>query len=30
LQQQKFDHLINLEGGVEAWAREVDADMPVY
>ena len=30
LQQQKFEHLINLEGGVEAWAREVDADMPVY
>lgn len=22
--------LINLEGGVEAWAREVDPDMPVY
>ena len=23
-------NLVNLDGGVEAWAREVDADMPVY
>lgn len=29
--QQQFDRpLINLDGGVDAWARDVDADMPVY
>ncbi|HHJ13821.1 MAG TPA: sulfurtransferase [Gammaproteobacteria bacterium] len=25
-----IDHSINLEGGVDAWARTVDPDMPVY
>ena len=30
LKQQKIEHLINLEGGVDAWAREVDSDMPLY
>ena len=30
LLQQNIDHLINLDGGVDAWAREVDADMPLY
>ena len=30
LQQQELENLVNLEGGVDAWAREVDADMPVY
>ena len=30
LQQQDFDNLINLDGGVDAWARSVDPDMPVY
>jgi rhodanese-related sulfurtransferase len=30
LQQQSIDNLINLDGGVDAWAREVDPDMPVY
>ena len=30
LQQQDCDNLINLEGGVDAWARQVDPDMPVY
>ena len=30
MQQQISNELINLEGGVEAWARQVDADMPVY
>lgn len=30
LQQQSIDKLINLDGGVDAWAREVDSDMPVY
>lgn len=29
--QQQFSHtLVNLDGGVDAWAREIDADMPVY
>lgn len=30
LQQQSMDKLINLEGGVDAWARDVDPDMPLY
>ena len=30
LLQQNIEHLINLDGGVDAWAREVDADMPLY
>jgi rhodanese-related sulfurtransferase len=30
LQQQSIDNLVNLDGGVDAWAREVDSDMPVY
>ena len=30
LQQQSFDNLINLDGGVDAWARQVDINMPVY
>lgn len=25
-----FDNLINLAGGINAWAREVDPDMPTY
>ncbi|MDH3220975.1 MAG: rhodanese-like domain-containing protein [Gammaproteobacteria bacterium] len=28
--QQHNGVLINLDGGVDAWAREVDPDMPVY
>ncbi|MDH3534659.1 MAG: rhodanese-like domain-containing protein [Gammaproteobacteria bacterium] len=28
--QQQASVLINLDGGVDAWAREVDPDMPVY
>jgi len=29
--QQEFEQpLINLDGGVDVWAREVDPDMPVY
>ena len=29
--QPRIDaELINLDGGVDAWARDVDADMPVY
>ena len=30
LQSQCTASLINLDGGVDAWARDVDADMPVY
>jgi rhodanese-related sulfurtransferase len=30
LERIGFARLINLAGGVEAWAREVDRDMPVY
>jgi rhodanese-related sulfurtransferase len=30
LQQQGIRHMINLEGGVDAWARVVDKNMPLY
>ncbi len=30
LHQQSFDRLINLDGGVDAWARQVDRDMTLY
>lgn len=30
LQGQSFDQLINLDGGVDTWARQVDLDMAVY
>lgn len=30
LESMGFDNLINLAGGINAWAREVDPDMPVY
>jgi rhodanese-related sulfurtransferase len=30
LQPQTRLRLINLDGGVDAWARSVDPDMPVY
>ena len=30
LQQQVDGELINLDGGVDAWAREVDPDMALY
>ena len=30
LQHQAIKNLINLEGGVDAWAREVDTEMPLY
>lgn len=30
LEQQGFDNLINLEGGVEAWAQDVDPTMERY
>jgi rhodanese-related sulfurtransferase len=30
LRQQALENLVNLDGGVDAWARTVNADMPVY
>ena len=30
LLQQDIDHLINLDGGVDAWAQTVDQDMALY
>ncbi len=30
LQQQSIENLINLEGGIDAWARQIAPDMPVY
>ncbi|NQD71079.1 rhodanese-like domain-containing protein [Sphingobacterium shayense] len=30
LEQQGFDNLSNLEGGILAWKEEIDPDMDVY
>jgi rhodanese-related sulfurtransferase len=30
LQRQGIDSAINLAGGIDAWAREIDPDMGVY
>jgi rhodanese-related sulfurtransferase len=30
LENHGFSNIINLVGGVEAWAREVDPNMPTY
>ena len=30
LEQMGFGHIINLQGGVAAWARDVDPAMPTY
>ena len=30
LEGNGFKNIVNLEGGVDAWARSVDPDMPVY
>lgn len=26
----RYDNLYNLDGGIDAWAREIDQEMPVY
>ena len=30
LELQSVSNLVNLDGGVDAWAREVDPEMPLY
>jgi rhodanese-related sulfurtransferase len=30
MERNGFDDIINLSGGVAAWARDVDASMPTY
>lgn len=30
LEERGFTQLFNLEGGIDAWARQVDPAMPVY
>ena len=30
LEQEGYKHIINLSGGVKAWAEQVDATMPKY
>ena len=30
LEHQGFEHMINLSGGVDAWARDIDINMAVY
>lgn len=30
LLEQGFEHVFNLRGGIDAWSREIDADVPRY
>jgi rhodanese-related sulfurtransferase len=30
LERNHFPHVINLTGGIHAWAQQVDAGMPIY
>ena len=30
LENQGFDQIRNLQGGIAAWARNIDLDMPMY
>ncbi len=30
LERQGFTHVVNLRGGLDGWAHEVDKDMPIY
>ena len=29
-EQVGFEHIINLQGGIDAWAKQVDHSMPLY
>ena len=30
MEQYGFENIINLHGGINAWAREIDPTMPTY
>jgi rhodanese-related sulfurtransferase len=30
LRQQGYENAINLQGGIDAWARQIDTSMPTY
>lgn len=30
LEKQGFDRVYNVDGGIDAWAREIDVNMPTY
>jgi rhodanese-related sulfurtransferase len=30
LRQQGYENAINLQGGIDAWARQIDPSMPTY
>ena len=30
LRENGFENVVNLKGGVNAWAREIDSSMPIY
>lgn len=30
LKQSGFEHVLNLTGGIDAWSRDVDAEVPEY
>lgn len=30
LERQGYEHVYNVTGGIDAWAREVDASVPTY
>ncbi|MBC7956245.1 MAG: sulfurtransferase [Cytophagales bacterium] len=30
LERQGYEHVYNIAGGIDAWAREVDASVPTY
>jgi rhodanese-related sulfurtransferase len=30
LEREGFDQVRNLRGGIDAWASEIDLDMPTY
>jgi adenylyltransferase/sulfurtransferase len=30
LREQGFDNVFNLRGGINAWSREIDPEVPTY